>query len=278
MDRNAKPEFTFLFSGFTSTEPRTKGGSGAQHDTEGSTLAKLKQLVQQHRVVLLDTYPSIIPTFKTTSPSPSVASLLRSFPAIPHLQGYEGKHAMAAEWAEGLAVQVAPALLPPRAVLIPLLTAFDFVLSPNTHDPSMALKSALLRLLQGEERLADDLLSLIDATPAPLSSSSLAIRKFKMKKLAMPTFFHETSERVNHVRKSLAALPLGEELRPFFALLDAFLEMNAANFEVEAFFEKQKQKDDSTGKKWDEFNEVRRRLCFHGPGESLCMRHMLRLR
>lgn len=260
IDRNARSEFTFLFSDFISTEPRTKerpgsdtsGHSAARAD--GSVVAKLKQLVQQHKVILLDTFPSLIPTFKAT------ATHTASFPAIPHLQGYEGtRYAMAADWAEGMAIQVAPALFPPHTVLIPLATAFDFLLSPNTHDPSISLKSGLLRLLQGEERLADEMLNLIESTPSPSSSASLATRKFKLKKLASPTFFQETADRLAYIRKNLSTLPLGSELQPLFLLVDAFLELNAANFEVEAFFEKQKQKDEATmagNKKWDEFNKV----------------------
>lgn len=264
MDRNARSEFTFFFSSFTSTEPRTK--DSPQHSTagrpDGSVLSKLKQLVQQHRVILLDTFPSIIPTFKATSRTTATRSTattaVQSFPAIPYLQGYEGsKFAAAAEWAEGMAMQVAPALWPPHAALIPLTTAFDFLLSPYSHDPSIALKSALLRLLQGDERLADDLMSLIEATPSSSSSSSLAIRKFKLKKLASPTFFQETADRLSYVRKSLVSLPLDAEIQPFFVLLDAFLEVNSANFEVEAFFEKQKEDaGNSSSKKWDGFNEV----------------------
>jgi hypothetical protein len=281
MDRNARPDFTILFSGFTSVEPRAVKPSGpavagaagsATGGIDGATLARLKQLVVQHKVVLLDTYPSLIPTFKSTAVTSS--SLVRSFPAIMHMQGYEGTaHAAAAEWADGLAVQVASALIPPHAGLVPLLTAFDFMLAPHTHDPSIALKSALMRLLQGEERLADELQGLIEATPS--AASSLAIRRFKIKKLATPAFFVETTDRVSYVRKSLATAAstsgggggalarLGEELRPFFVLLDAFLDMNAINFEVEAFFEKQKQrKHVGDGKKWDEFTEVRFTLAY----------------
>jgi hypothetical protein len=293
MDRNTRPDFTFLFSGFTSIEPRAPRGSSAAPSAaaatvaalDGISLGRLRQLVQQHKVVLLDTYPSLVPTFKsttvlakatTTATTTASASLVRSFPAITHLQGYEASaHAAAAEWADGLAVQVASALVPPHAGLVPLLTAFDFMLAPHTHDPTIALKSALLRLLQGEERLADELLGLIDATPS--ASSSLAIRRFKIKKLATPTFFHETADRMSYVRKSLSSTSssapaataagsggvalgrLGEELRPFFVLLDTFLDMNAINFELEAFFEKQKQTKHAGaggGQKWDEFTEV----------------------
>lgn len=297
MDRNTRPDFTFLFSGFTSIEPRAPRGSSAAPSAAAATIAaldgislgRLRQLVQQHKVVLLDTYPSLVPTFKsttvlakatTTATTTASASLVRSFPAITHLQGYEASaHAAAAEWADGLAVQVASALVPPHAGLVPLLTAFDFMLAPHTHDPTIALKSALLRLLQGEERLADELLGLIDATPS--ASSSLAIRRFKIKKLATPTFFHETADRMSYVRKSLSSTSssapaataagsggvalerLGEELRPFFVLLDTFLDMNAINFELEAFFEKQKQTKHAGaggGQKWDEFTELKKRL------------------
>ncbi len=232
MDRNVRPGYKFFVSTLSSSEVNTS----IRTNEVSSALSKY---VKQHKVIILEDFPSVIPVFKAQSS----ASL--GFSSIPYLGGYEGRHAVSSEWTDGIAFRVNPAVVTPRVCLIPLMTGFDYLLSPYTYDSSMSLKASLVANLQHDERLADEMFHLVEILPSAPGSGSMALKRFKLKKLESSVFFVETSEKLAYVKKSLSAnaklADLGKELLPCFSLLEAFLEVNFANFELEALFVEYKQ-------------------------------------
>lgn len=145
--------------------------------------------------------------------------------------------------------------------LFSLSTAFDFLRSPLFYDPSTSLKSALLNLLM-DERIAEDLYSLVEIAPSPLNYNAyyngtgadgkLLIRKFKNR-----LFVDEIYEKIHRVRHCTLRESLKKALLPYLDICQAYLDVAVQQVKIKNIQKlqslnktqkKQKENNDTTNK------------------------------
>lgn len=138
---------------------------------------------------------------------------------------------------------VCSVMVQPHASLIPLATVFAYLHTPLKYVPLKSLKEALLPACGGNQRVLNDLLTLIGICPAPIAPTELSETAARFLKGAAPAAVAEVEAALRNAMvrtlsaaASLKALNLQgasyepglrEELEPFFAMCVLIIALNA---------------------------------------------------
>ena len=149
----------------------------------------------------------------------------------------------------------------PHASLIPLATVFAYLHTPLKYVPLKSLKEALLPACGGNQRVLNDLLTLIGICPAPIAPTELSETAARFLKGAAPAAVAEVEAALRNatVRTRATASPhltrvqgasyeagLREELEPFFAMCVLIVALSAHKHTLRALVrqEERESKDE----------------------------------